>query len=106
MAELVVDEVTGRVIGPEENESAWREVEVELGPAAPPGMLDEVETGWVLRGCAGRRLLKDRASARRPLAERAAGSAEAAPPGSAGASWSSYLGRRLARCVAAIRWCG
>jgi inorganic triphosphatase YgiF len=33
MAELVVDEVIGRVIGPEENESAWREVEVELGPA-------------------------------------------------------------------------
>ena len=67
MAELVVDEVIGRVIGPEENESTWREVEVELGPAAPPGMLDEVEEQ---AGCAGAApvdgSVEDRAFARRP----------------------------------------
>ena len=44
MAELVIDEVTGRVTGPEENESAWRRSMWNSARLLHPGMLDEVES--------------------------------------------------------------
>ncbi len=107
VAELVVDEVTGRVVGPDENECAWREVEVELGPAAPPGLLDDVEQRL---GAIGLRRSTAPSKIGRLLAglqaDRAAGSAEVAPHGSAGSVVASYIhaqARAMRRCDPLVR---
>ncbi len=107
VAELVLDEVTGRVIAAGENESVWREVEVELGPAAPPGLLDEVENRL---GAMGLRRSTAPSKIGRLLAgrevDRRVGSAQVAPPGSAGAVVASYLqaqARAMRRCDPLVR---
>ena len=92
IAELVVDEVSARAVGPDEEEQAWQEVEVELGPAAPAGLLDQVEdrlgaVGLRRSGSTSKiaRLLADR------LPDRAAGGAAVVSSGSAGAAVLAYL---------------
>ena len=106
VAELAADDVTGRIIGAEENAS-WREVEVELGPAAPAGLLDDVENRLAAMGLRRStapskigRLLAGR------KADRGVGSAQSAPPGSAGSVVASYLqaqARAMRRCDPLVR---
>jgi inorganic triphosphatase YgiF len=107
IAELVVDEVSARPIGPDEEEHTWQEVEVELGPAAPAGLLDQVEdrlgaVGLRRSGSKSKlaRLLADR------LPDRAAGGAAVVSSGSAGAAVVAYLHTHacaLRRCDPAVR---
>jgi hypothetical protein len=105
IAELVVDEVSARPVGPGEEEHIWQEVEVELGPAAPAGLLDQVEdrlgaVGLRRSGSKSKlaRLLADR------LPDRGGGGAAVASSGSAGAAVLAYLQTHalaLRRCVVA-----
>ena len=80
---------------------------MELGPAAPAGLLDQVEDRRARWGCAGpgrtpklARLLADR------LPDHAARRAAVASPGSAGAAVVAYLQTHacgLRRCDPAVR---
>ena len=107
IAELVVDEVSARAVGPGEEEQTWQEVEVEVGPAASAGLLDEVEhrlgaIGLPRSGSTSKiaRLLADR------LSDRAAGGAAVVSSGSAGAAVLAYLqthARAVRRCDPAVR---
>jgi inorganic triphosphatase YgiF len=107
IAELVVDEVSARPVGPGEEEHIWQEVEVELGPAAPAGLLDQVEDRLGAVGCAG--------PGRRPSSHGC--SPTACPTVAAVGPRSHRPGRRARRCspicrpmrlrcVVAIRRCG
>lgn len=107
IAELVVDEVNARSVGPDEEERTWQEVEVELGPAAPAGLLDQVEDRL---GTVGLRRSGSKSKLARLLADRlpdhAARRAAVASPGSAGAAVVAYLQTHacaLRRCDPAVR---
>ncbi|MDL5158726.1 CYTH and CHAD domain-containing protein [Actinomycetospora termitidis] len=78
VAELVVDQVTARTVHADGREDlqAWQEIEVELGPGAPDGFLDEVEERLAERGI---RRSASASKVGRVLAGRAATVARAEP---------------------------
>lgn len=88
VAELVVDVVTARRIGPDGEELSWTEIEVELGPAAPPGYLDAVEERLAARGI---RPSASPSKVARVLGERRAAVAPPVPEGSAVAMVLDHL---------------
>jgi CHAD domain-containing protein len=107
IAELVVDEVSARSVGPGEEEHIWQEVEVELGPAAPAGLLDQVEDRL---GTVGLRRSGSKSKLARLLADRlpdgVAGGAAVVSSGSAGSAVVAYLQMQacvLRRCDPAVR---
>jgi hypothetical protein len=89
VAELVVDSVTARRLGPDGEDLSWTEIEVELGPVAPDGHLDVVEERLAARGI-GRSASPSKVA--RVLGERRAAAAPPVPGDSAAAVVLDFVG--------------
>jgi CHAD domain-containing protein len=98
VAELVVDAVTAWRLGPDGEEQAWVEIEVELGPAAPAGYLDLVEERLAAHGI---HRSASPSKVARVLGERRTAASPPVPDGSAAAVVLEYI-RAQARALR--RW--